>query len=288
MATAINLLLREVLNPLSPNTFLPLMSRTGITLLSVILLLVGSNTLAQNNKKEKMKVEVWSDVVCPFCYIGKTHFDEALAQFAEKENIEFVWKSFQLNPDLKTNLDQTLYEHLSESKSISVEQAEGMGIHAALMGKAAGIELNFDKSVVANSFNSHRLIHHAKANGKQQEMKARLFKAYFTEGKNIDHIETLIALATEIGLNADETKAVLESDKYTDAVNDDINESQQLGVRGVPFFVFDRKYAVSGAQPAEAFLETLQKSFAEWQKENPDVQLQVSEGLSCEPNKACD
>ena len=87
----------------------------------------------------------------PFCYIGKTHFDEALAQFAEKENIEFVWKSFQLNPDLKTNLDQTLYEHLSESKGITVEQAEGMGVHAALMGKAAGIELNFDKSVVANS-----------------------------------------------------------------------------------------------------------------------------------------
>jgi predicted DsbA family dithiol-disulfide isomerase len=264
------------------------MNRIGIVLLSVTLLLVGSNTLAQNTKEEKMKVEVWSDVVCPFCYIGKTHFDEALAQFAEKENIEFVWKSFQLNPDLKTNLDQTLYEHLSESKGITVEQAEGMGIHAALMGKAAGIELNFDKSVVANSFNSHRLIHFAKANGKQQEMKARLFKAYFTEGKNIDDTKTLIALATEIGLNTEEAKSVLESDKYASDVNDDINESQQLGVRGVPFFVFNRKYAVSGAQPAEAFLETLEKSFTEWRKANPDVELQVSEGPSCEPNKACD
>lgn len=264
------------------------MSRIGIVLLSVTLLLVGSNTLAQNNKKEKMKVEVWSDVVCPFCYIGKTHFDEALAQFAEKENIEFVWKSFQLNPDLKTNLDQTLYEHLSESKGISVEQAEGMGIHAALMGKAAGIELNFERSVVANSFNSHRLIHFAKANGKQQEMKSRLFKAYFTEGKNIDNKETLIALAKEIGLDAEAAKQVLESDKYAEDVNDDINESQQLGVRGVPFFVFNRKYAVSGAQPSEAFLETLKKAFTEWRQANPTVQLQVSEGPSCEPSKACD
>lgn len=243
---------------------------------------------AQNTKKEKMKVEVWSDVVCPFCYIGKTHFDEALAQFTEKENIEFEWKSFQLNPDLKTNLDQTLYEHLSESKGITVEQAEGMGIHAALMGKAAGIELNFEKSVVANSFNSHRLIHFAKANGKQQEMKSRLFKAYFTEGKNIDDTETLIALAKEIGLNGDEAKAVLESNRYAEDVNDDINESQQWGVRGVPFFVFNRKYAVSGAQSSEAFLETLEKAFAEWQEANPTVQLQVSEGPSCEPNKACD
>lgn len=250
--------------------------------------LLSSRTEAQYTKEEKMKVEVWSDVVCPFCYIGKTHFDEALAQFAEKEKIEFEWKSFQLNPDLKTNLDQTLYEHLSESKGITVEQAEGMGIHAALMGKAAGIELNFDKSVVANSLNAHRLVHFAKANGKQQEMKARLFKAYFTEGKNIDDTETLIALAKEIGLKRDEARTVLESNKHADDVNDDINESQQLGVRGVPFFVFDRKYAVSGAQPAEAFLETLEKAFAEWRKTNPNVQLQVSEGAVCEPKKACD
>jgi protein disulfide-isomerase len=260
-----------------------------LPLVLFVSLFLNSDVLkAQNTKKEKMKVEVWSDVVCPFCYIGKTHFDEALAQFVEKENIEFEWKSFQLNPNLKTNLDQTLYEHLAESKGITVEQAEGMGIHAGLMGKAAGIELNFDKSVVANSFNSHRLVHFAKANGKQQEMKSRLFKAYFTEGNNIDDTESLIALAAEIGLNADEAKAVLESNKYVDAVNDDINESQQLGVRGVPFFVFDRKYAISGAQPTEAFLETLEKSFSEWRKVNPSVQLQVSEGPSCEPNKACD
>jgi predicted DsbA family dithiol-disulfide isomerase len=210
------------------------------------------------------------------------------SDLAQKENIEFVWKSFQLNPDLETNTEQSLYEHLAESKGISLEQAEGMGIHAALMGKAAGIELNFDKSVVANSFNSHRLIHFAKANGKQQEMKSCLFKAYFTEGKNIDDTETLITLAKEIGLNADEARSVLESDKYASDVKDDINESQQLGVRGVPFFVFDRKYAISGAQPTEAFLETLEKAFAEWRKANPTVQLQVSEGAVCEPNKACD
>jgi predicted DsbA family dithiol-disulfide isomerase len=260
-----------------------------VLLLSFGIFLMHSGKLeAQNTKEEKMKVEVWSDVVCPFCYIGKTHFDEALAQFAQKENIEFVWKSFQLNPDLETNTEQSLYEHLAESKGISLEQAEGMGIHAALMGKAAGIELNFDKSVVANSFNSHRLIHFAKANGKQQEMKSCLFKAYFTEGKNIDDTETLITLAKEIGLNADEARSVLESDKYASDVKDDINESQQLGVRGVPFFVFDRKYAISGAQPTEAFLETLEKAFAEWRKANPTVQLQVSEGAVCEPNKACD
>lgn len=251
-----------------------------------------SNSIAQQsetqNQDTKMKIEVWSDVFCPFCYIGKTHFDEALAQFEDKENIEFVWKSFQLNPTLKTNLNQTLYEHLSESKGISVEQARGMGNHAAQMGASVGLQLNFDQAVVANSFYAHRLIHFAKANGLQQEMKTRLFKAYFSEGKNIDDNETLIALATEIGLNEAEAKAVLESNKYADAVNADIQESQQLGVRGVPFFVFDRKYAVSGAQASEAFLETLEKSFSEWKQANPQVELQVSEGPNCTPDKVCD
>ncbi|MCF8275101.1 MAG: DsbA family oxidoreductase [Flavobacteriales bacterium] len=235
-----------------------------------------------------MKVEVWSDVVCPFCYIGKTHFDEALAQFADKENIEFVWKSFQLNPTLKTDLDQTLYEHLSQSKGISVEQAKGMGNHAAQMGASAGLQLNFDQAVVANSFNAHRLIHFAKANGLQQEMKTRLFKAYFSEGKNIDDNETLVSLATEIGLDGAETKSVLGSEKYAEAVKADIQESQQLGVRGVPFFVFDGKYAVSGAQDSKAFLETLEKSFSEWRQANPQVELQVSEGQNCTPDKVCD
>ena len=273
----------------SPVFLFPMKYSPSILLLSIGIFLAHSGELqAQNTKEEKMKVEVWSDVVCPFCYIGKTHFDKALAQFAENENIEFVWKSFQLNPNLKTNLDQNLYEHLAESKGIAVEQAKGMGSHAAQMGAQSGLELNFDKSVVANSFNAHRLIHFAKSKGLQQEMKSRLFKAYFTEGKNIDDTETLIALAKEIGLNGEDAKAVLESNKYASDVNNDINESQQLGVRGVPFFVFDRKYAVSGAQPAEAFLQNLEKSFSEWRKANPNVELQVSEGAVCEPNKACD
>ena len=240
------------------------------------------------NQQEKMKIEVWSDVVCPFCYIGKKKFETALAEFKERNNVEFVWKSFQLNPNVETNANISLYEHLAESKGISVEQAKGMGGHAAQMANSVGLTMNFDKSVVANSFNSHRLIHFAKENGLQHQMKERLFKAYFTEGKNIDHTETLISLATEIGLNAEVVKAVLNSDKYADSVQADVKESQQLGVTGVPFFVFDRKYAVSGAQDSSAFLETLEKSFSEWRKANPTLKLQVQEGSVCTPDKVCD
>ncbi len=249
---------------------------------------VCAQEIASKNQQEKMKIEVWSDVVCPFCYIGKKKFESAVSEFAERNNIELIWKSFQLNPSLKTDLNTSVYQHLSDSKGIPVEQAKAMGGHAAEMANSVGITMDFDKAIVANSFNAHRIIHFAKANGKQNEMKERLLKAYFTEGRNIDDSETLISLGTEIGLNADEVKAVLESDKYADAVQADIKESQQLGVTGVPFFVFDRKYAVSGAQDSSAFLETLEKSFSEWRKANPTAQLQVSEGPVCMPDKVCD
>jgi len=240
------------------------------------------------NQGDKMKIEVWSDVVCPFCYIGKKKFETALANFEERNNVEFVWKSFQLNPNVKTNLDISLYEHLAESKGISVDQAKEMGGHAAQMASSVGLTMNFDKSVVANSFNSHRLIHFAKEKGLQHEMKERLFKAYFSEGNKIDDIEILISLGKEIGLNSEELKAVLESNKYADAVQADVQESQQLGVTGVPFFVFDRKYALSGAQDPAAFLETLETSFSEWRTVNPTVQLQVLEGPVCTPDKVCE
>ncbi len=258
----------------------------------LILSIFAANALAQNGEpliqQEKMKIEVWSDVVCPFCYIGKKKFETALAEFADRHNVEFVWKSFQLDPNVETNPNISLYQHLAESKGVSLDQAKGMGSHAAEAANSVGLTMNFDKSVVANSFNAHRLIHFAKENGLQHQMKERLFKAYFTEGKNIDNAETLLSLATEIGLNAVEVKTVLESDKYADAVQFDVQESQQLGVRGVPFFVFDRKYAISGAQESSAFLETLQKSFSEWRDANPTVQLQVQEGPVCTPDKVCD
>lgn len=248
-----------------------------------------SDTIAQQNetknKENRMKIEVWSDVMCPFCYIGKKKFETALAQFEDRAHVDLVWKSFQLDPNLKTDVNATVYDRLSGSKVISLEQAKEMVGHAANVAAEVGIEMNFDKAVVANSFNAHRLMHFAKAKGRQDEVNEQLFKAYFTEGKNIDDAETLTAMAVEVGLNADEVKTMLNSNQYADAVQADMAESQQLGVRGVPFFVFDRKYAVSGAQDPSAFLETLKKSFSEWREANPKVALQVTEGPNCSVDK---
>ncbi|MBX3163367.1 MAG: DsbA family oxidoreductase [Bacteroidetes bacterium] len=235
-----------------------------------------------------MKVEIWSDVMCPFCYIGKRKFETALMQFERKNNVEIVWHSFQLAPEMKTQPDKNVHQFLAEHKGMSIEQAKGMNDHVTQLAKQVGLVYNFDKSVVANSFNAHRFTHFAKQYNKQHEAEELLFRSYFTDGKNIDDYPTLIQLGAEIGLDITALKTALENGSYADDVKADIYEAQQLGVRGVPFFVFNRKYAVSGAQESNTFLETLEKSFAEWRKENPETKLEIIEGKVCTPDKECD
>jgi len=218
--------------------------------------------------KNKMKVEIWSDVMCPFCYIGKRKFETALNQFPEKENVQLIWKSFQLSPDMKTNPEKNINQFLAEHKGISVQEAKHMNDHVTQLAAKVGLVYDFDKAIVANSFNAHRLVHFAKHHDKQNEAEEQLFKAYFTDGKNTDDIATLIQLGSAIGLDAATLKTALETNMYAEDVKADIYEAQQIGVRGVPFFVFNRKYAVSGAQESPVFLQTLEKSFAEWRKEN--------------------
>lgn len=213
----------------------------------------------------KMKVEIWSDIMCPFCYIGKRHFEEALKQFPEADKVEIEWRSFQLDPTLpKPASDQNVYEYLAQRKGISAEQSKRMHENVVQMALEAGLDYDFDNTVVANSFDAHRLIQFAKTKNLGDEAEERLFKAYFTEGKDMCARANLLQFAKEIGLDENETKKVLGSNAYTEEVKRDIEEAAQLGVRGVPFFVFNRKYAVSGAQPSEAFIGVLEKSFSEF------------------------
>lgn len=240
-------------------------------------------------KTKVMKVEIWSDVMCPFCYIGKRKFEGALAQFADKENIEVEWKSFQLQPDLKTDSTKNTIAHLAESKGWSLDYARQMTQHVTNMAKEVGLNYDFDKAVVANSFDAHRLSHLAKKYGVQDSLEEALFKAYFTEGKNTADHDVLTELAISIGLNADEVKQVLASNTYAEDVNRDIYESQQVGVRGVPFFVLGGKYAVSGAQPSETFLGALNQAYGEWKKEHPQLtDLTGANGAVCAPDGSCE
>jgi protein disulfide-isomerase len=236
----------------------------------------------------KMKVEIWSDVMCPFCYIGKRRFENALAQFPHKEEIEIVWKSFLLNPSMKTDPSKNIHQYLAGIKGISIQDAKRMNSQVTEMAAAEGLVYNFEKAIVANAFNAHRFSHFAKEHKKQHEAEEKLFQAYFTDGENIDDYQTLIRLGIEIGLDGTALEAALENGMYAHDVENDVQEAQQLGVRGVPFFVFNRKYAVSGAQHSQVFSDTLQKSFAEWRTENPVVQLSVAEGPTCSADGVCD
>ncbi|MGK6351403.1 DsbA family oxidoreductase [Parapedobacter sp. DT-150] len=235
-----------------------------------------------------MKIEIWSDIVCPFCYIGKHNFETALQQFDGQQAVEVEWKSFQLDPDLPKNPTYAnTYQYLAERKGLNITQAREMTAGVASTGKKAGVELNFDKAIPANTWDAHRLIHLAQTEGLGSQVKENLFRTHFTEGKNISDIDTLVALGKEAGLDEATITAVLGSDQYAYEVAQDIQEAGNIGVRGVPFFVFDRKYAVSGAQPPEVFLQTLEKAFTEWRQANPAVPFDVTEGPACGPDGEC-
>lgn len=209
-----------------------------------------------------MKVQIWSDILCPFCYIGKRKFEKALAQFPGKDSVEIEWKSFQLSPNLVTDTTTSTTYSLAKSKNISIEEAQLMIERVTSIAKNVNLEYDFEKAVVANSYDAHRLLHFAKEKGIQNEVKEKLLRAYFVEGKNIADFDSLILLGEEAGLNVEELNLLFKSNKYSDEVAKDIDEAQEIGVTGVPFFVFNRKYAVSGAQEVATFLNVLEKAKA--------------------------
>lgn len=234
-----------------------------------------------------MKIEIWSDVMCPFCYIGKRHLEQALAELPFKAAIEIDWKSYQLNPTYKNVDGDSLYDYLATNKGISKEQAKQMTTQVEAMANNVGLNIDFENNIPANSFDAHRLIHFAASKGKQDLAEEQLFKAHFIDNVNIDDKEALLKIALSLGLDETETKRVLESNAFEEEVRFDIYESQQMGVRGVPFFVIDRKYALSGAQPVEAFKQAISQRYQEWiatQEKTPLTNLNTSSENTCDEN----
>jgi predicted DsbA family dithiol-disulfide isomerase len=207
-----------------------------------------------------MTVEIWSDIACPFCYIGKRRFERALAQFEGKDQVEITWRSFQINPDLVTEPNTAAAESLAKNKGWTLDQARQAQAHVAQMAAGEGLAYDFDGQVVANTFDAHRFTHFAKQHGKQIEAEEALFAAHFTEGKNIADHDVLAGLGAAIGLDPLAVKAALASEDFADRVVEDILLARQFGISSVPFFVFDRKYAVSGAQEAGMFLQAFENA----------------------------
>lgn len=205
-----------------------------------------------------MKIEIWSDFVCSFCYIGKRKLEIALNKFEYRDEVEIDFKSFELDPTSKKKVDGNMHEIIAKKYGITVEQAKASNEQIILQAKEGGLNYNFDDIIPTNTFDAHRLTHYAKAEGKKTEMSERLFKAYFTEALNISDYKVLSDLASEVGLNGDEALKFLESDKYKAEVREDEETASRYGISGVPYFVLNNKFAVPGSQPPEAFLETLQ------------------------------
>lgn len=239
----------------------------------------------------KIKIEIWSDIMCPFCYIGKRKLERAMARYNNASHFEVEWKSFQLDPDLKkeTYAADGLDTYDRVAKKYGKDRAWSVEMHQNIteQAKALGLDYNFDKVVAANSFDAHRLSHFAKKNKVGNELEELIFKAYFTDGKDVSDHETLVELALQVGLDESETRSILASNAFADEVRFDIEESRNIGVRGVPFFVFDRKLAVSGAQPEELFIETLEKAYDSWEGKNTIIEVDGSASGSCDIDGDC-
>ncbi|MFN4150075.1 MAG: DsbA family protein [Candidatus Sericytochromatia bacterium] len=213
-----------------------------------------------NNSNEKIRVEIWSDIACPFCYIGKRKFEEALSKFENKENVEVEWKSFQLMPDAQKESNISLNEMLASRYGKSLDWAREMNNNVSNSAKEVGLNFDLDNAKFTNTLDGHRLIHLASEFGLQDKAKEKLLSSYFVEGKHLGKNSTLIEIAKELGIEENIAIEMLESDKYKKEVQEEIITGQKLGLTGVPFFVFNRKYAVAGAQPSETFLDILKQS----------------------------
>jgi predicted DsbA family dithiol-disulfide isomerase len=210
-----------------------------------------------------LTVEIWSDVVCPWCYIGKRRFEAALARFEHADEVTVMWRSFELDQEAPDVPEGTATERLAAKYGMSFERAEQL--HAEMTERAAadGLEFRFDLARGGNTFDAHRLIHLAATYGHQAAAQERLMRAYFTEGEAISDPETLVRVLAEVGVDPQEARDVLASDRFASDVREDELLAAQLGIQGVPFFVLDRRYGISGAQPPEAIVQALERAWSE-------------------------
>lgn len=213
-------------------------------------------------EQDTMTVEVWADVVCPWCRLGKAYLERAIAQFEHAQSVDVVWRSFELDPKAPASRPESLNEHLSRKLGRSPEQVDELQEMIRQRGAEVGVDFRFDHAKTGNTFDAHRLLHLAKDEGLQGELSDALYQAYFTDGEPIGDPATLARVAAQVGLDPAAIEAVLSSDRYADAVRADEAEAQALQVTGVPFFVFDRRVAAGGAQPPEVLLSGLEQAWA--------------------------
>jgi len=204
-----------------------------------------------------MNVEIWSDIACPWCYIGKRHFEAALAEFEHADDVNIIWRSYELDPSAPAEVPGASVEIIAKKYGMSAEQAQAAEARVTQTAADAGLDYQLDRSRMGSTFDAHRIVHLAKQYELQDAMKERMFQARFIAGELMSDPETLVAAAVEVGLPEDDVRATLASDRFADEVRADEQTAREFGITGVPMFVIDRKFGASGAQPSEQLLGLL-------------------------------
>lgn len=232
----------------------------------------------------KLTVDIWSDIACPWCYIGKRHLEQALGKFEHKAEVDVVWHAFELDPSAPPVRDatQTYAERLGRKYGMPVNQAQQRLDQMVQVAAKDGLDFRFDRVQAGNTFDAHRLIHLAHERGVQDAVKERLLRAYMTEGVAIGDKAALLPLAVEAGLDETEARELLEGDRFAAEVRGDEATARELGISGVPFFVLGGRLGVSGAQPADVLLGALERAWSEL----PKLET-YAEGAACGPD-GCD
>lgn len=227
-----------------------------------------------------LRVDIWSDIACPWCYVGKRRLEQALSRFPEARSVEVVWHSFELDPSAAREAGEGRYSgRLAKKYGMSAQDAQGRIDHLVGVGKSDGVTLDFERIRPGNTFDAHRVLHYAREVGRQDAVKERFFSAYLSEGQAIGEREVVARLAVDAGLDADRVSAILATDAYAREVRTDEAEAQRLGIHGVPFFVIGGRYAISGAQPAEILERAFQQAWSELASP-----VEIGEGAACGPD----
>ena len=241
-----------------------------------------------------MKIEVWTDIMCPYCYIGKIHYEKALQQFEHADEIELEWKAFQLNPDLPDKGNgYPVKEYLTQTAGYPEESVNKMFDGIKVLADNVGVSFNLPNAIAANTRDAHRLIKLAAETGKDSSVLQKLSKAYFEEAKDYSDLELLVSIGKEAGLDETTMREMFNSDKYLYEIKQDIQEAGNLSIDTVPTFLMDRRQAIVGAEPVELFLEVMNKAYDGWKKrvekeKEAEPQLEISKGMSCSADGMCE
>lgn len=238
----------------------------------------------------KMKIDIWSDIACPYCYIGKRKLEMALSRFPHRDNIELVWHSYELDPELpKEALESKIYGYFADKYQMSVNEAHETMANTAKLAKEVGLNYDYDNLIVANTSDALRLVKLANESGLATEAEEVLFDAYFVRGADISDNSILVKLGTQIGLTEKSIVEMLDSDTYLDKIKEDIEYSEnELNLEYIPFYLFNNKQIVQGSIPVEDYLEVLNKAYAEWEQNGVSSEKgEIISGQSCSIDGVC-